>query len=216
MDSPSLPRDQHLEALSSLEAINRVSRTAQSLLPYVVSLARELGRDELDLLDVACGGGDVPLSLARLAGRRGIKLRLTLVDRSPTALAHAGKQDSEVRLLCVDALSEELPPADIVTNSLFLHHLDRPEATEVIRHLASAARHMLLISDLRRSRIGYALAWATCGISRSRVVQHDGPVSVQAAWTMSELAAMAHDAGLAGALIARQWPWRMLLYWRGR
>ena len=84
-------------------------------------------------------------------------------------------------------------------------------------HIGSRAARLLVVSDLRRSAAGYAVAWTTCRLlSRSPVVHFDGPVSVLAAWTPKELAALARDAGLAadGRLSLRHcWPWRMLLTW---
>ena len=69
---------------------------------------------------------------------------------------------------------------DVVTNSLFLHHL--PDSAAVMRLLAGmrqVAGRLMVISDLRRCRAGFAAAWLGCRVlSRSRVVHHDGPVSV--------------------------------------
>src|SRR4051812_8373658 len=90
MDGPDLPEPEHRAALAGLAALNRISRTAQSYLPHIVALAARLKRRELQLLDVACGGGDVPLALAQLAKKHGIELHLTLLDRSAVALQQAG------------------------------------------------------------------------------------------------------------------------------
>lgn len=143
-------------------------------------------------------------------------LHLTLVDRSPIALEHASNSAMHLNIPCTtlqaDALTGALPPADIVTNSLFLHHLDPPQVITVLRRLAAAARYLLLISDLRRSRFHLAVAWLSCRIfSRSPIVHHDGPVSVHAAFTRSELLKLATQAGLPHATVKRVWPFRMLL-----
>ena len=54
------------------------------------------------------------------------------------------------------------------------------------------ARRQVVISDLRRSRSGFVIAWiGTRLLSRSPVVHYDGPVSVRAAWTIRELAGFA-------------------------
>jgi hypothetical protein len=54
----------------------------------------------------------------------------------------------------------------------------------------------------------------TRAFSRSRVFHHDGPVSVRAAYTPDELRALAQAAGLQGARVRRQAPWRMVLTWQ--
>jgi 2-polyprenyl-3-methyl-5-hydroxy-6-metoxy-1,4-benzoquinol methylase len=111
-----------------------------------------------------------------------------------------------------------LPPDgfDLVTNSLFLHHLERPEAVRVLENMHGAVRGggLVAISDLRRSAAGWLIAWAGCrALSRSKVVHFDGPVSVRAAWTVAELQGMAREAGMAGVRVERAWPWRMMLVW---
>ncbi len=215
MDRPDLPAQEHELALRGLESINRISRTAQALLPPIQSL----GRRELTLLDIACGGGDVPVTLARLARAQGIDLHLTLFDRSETALSRALTSARQAGIpcqtLCGDLVRDDLPQADVVTNSLFLHHLDRGDAVLALSRLYRAAGRLVIVSDLRRSRMGLALAWTTTRLlSPSHIVRHDGPISVRAAWSIPELRQMADDAGMESASIRHCWPWRMLLVYR--
>jgi hypothetical protein len=81
--------------------------------------------------------------------------------------------------------------------------------------MGEAAGRAVLVDDLVRGRGGFALAWAGCRLlSRSRVVRHDGPVSVAAAFTPAEALSLARRAGLEGATIVRHWPQRFLLEWR--
>ena len=94
MDSPALAPQEHVRALEGLVTINRLSLTAGILLPKILALAQRLNRDNLTLLDVACGAGDVPLALYNMAARHGIRLELTLADRSVTALAQARKMEA--------------------------------------------------------------------------------------------------------------------------
>lgn len=217
MDSPSIAPGEHRKALAGLVTVNRLSLTARTLLRPIMGLAQRLQRDNLTLLDVACGAGDVPISLRHMAEKHGVRLDLTLADRSATALAQAAQSAGPLSLKTVqcDADSESLPHADVVTCSLFLHHLDAPDVVRVLRHLSSRAGHLLLISDLSRSRSGLGVAWATCRIfSSSKVVQHDGPASVRGAWTPGEMRMMCDEAGLASVTITRVWPWRMVIDWR--
>lgn len=218
MDAPGIAPDLHGRALAGLARINRLSRVSSVLLRHVLDLACDLGRAELELLDVACGGADVPLQLARQAADTGVRLNLTLLDQSAGALDHAAQRAQELGIPCTFVRASALgplPPANIVTNSLFLHHLDQGDVIAVLRNMAGAAQHLLLISDLRRSRLGLLAAWLGCRVlSRSPIVRFDGPASVRGAWTMSELEGMAQSAGLSGAEIRGVWPWRMLLSWR--
>src|SRR5262249_55388965 len=103
---------------------------------------------------------------------------------------------------------------DIIVNSLFLHHLTTESAVEVLHKMADSSRSLLLLNDLVRCRRGYLLAqYGGRLLSRSPIVHSDGPMSVEAAFTVNELKEMARKAGLAGATVSRCWPARMLLQW---
>jgi 2-polyprenyl-3-methyl-5-hydroxy-6-metoxy-1,4-benzoquinol methylase len=104
---------------------------------------------------------------------------------------------------------------DVITCSLFLHHLGDSDAEAMLRAMAAAAGRMVVASDLRRSRIGYAMAWVACRVlTRSPIVRVDGPLSVAAAFTMGEARELAARAGLAGATVSSRWPQRYLLVWK--
>jgi SAM-dependent methyltransferase len=161
----------------------------------------------------------VPLGIARRARRAGVELELTLCDVSPRALDWARQRavaaDLKVDTLVRDATVEPLPGGfDVALCSLFLHHLDEPAATAVLGKLAAAAR-LVLVHDLRRSSIGFAVAWLGARVlTRCAVVHVDGPRSARAAYTLREARGLATRAGLAAARVRPTWPWRWLLEWQ--
>jgi 2-polyprenyl-3-methyl-5-hydroxy-6-metoxy-1,4-benzoquinol methylase len=219
MDDPGLDATAHGRALAGLGRINRFSHAAGSLLRPLIDFAQWRRLTSIRLLDVACGGGDVPIALKALAADRGLHIDLTLCDRSLAALDYARKQAERAGLSVqttqgdvVDRLPEGI--LDVVTNSLFLHHLTEADVVAALANMHATAGRLLLISDLRRSRLGWIAAQVGCRLlSGSAIVHYDGPVSVRAAWTTDELADMARGAGLADAQITRQRPWRMMLQW---
>lgn len=219
MDRPELDALEHAAALRGLGRINRVSRSVSILWPSIaIEAARQPGRP-IRILDIASGGGDVPIGLARRGRRRGMDVRLDGVDISPVAVEFAARAaDAEgipARFFRLDALNDPLPEDyNIVMCSLFLHHLDESEAVGLLRKMAVAARSTVLVNDLRRSTIGHGVAWAGCRLlSRSPVVHHDGPASVRSAFDLEDVRQLARRAGLEGARLQRRWPWRFLLSW---
>jgi 2-polyprenyl-3-methyl-5-hydroxy-6-metoxy-1,4-benzoquinol methylase len=219
IDQPDLDAVRHVIALRGLERINRWSGSARILWPTVRDLARLSGGAPLRLLDIATGGGDVPLRLWHKARRAGIPLQVDGCDRSPTAVAHArqvaGAQGADVSFFEWNALNGPLPEGnDILTCSLFLHHLEEEQAISLLARMAAAARRLVVINDLRRSRSGLLLAYVgTRVLSRSPVVHVDGPTSVVAAFTPEEMRQLAERAGLHGGRIVRRWPFRFLFTW---
>jgi 2-polyprenyl-3-methyl-5-hydroxy-6-metoxy-1,4-benzoquinol methylase len=214
MDDPTLDPRAHTRALAGLARLNGVSGAAGRLAGPLAALARRLGRP-VNLLDVATGGGDMPVAIAR----RGLPVNISGCDLSPTALAHAADLATGCGVTATwfrhDLLAGPPPGRfDAVTCNLFLHHLADADAITALRHMAAAADHLVLVSDLVRGRFSHALVWLGSRLfSRSPVVRFDGPASVRAAFTAAELAKLADTAGLTGATVRRTFPCRMLLRW---
>jgi 2-polyprenyl-3-methyl-5-hydroxy-6-metoxy-1,4-benzoquinol methylase len=219
MDQPDLAATEHERALAGLSRINLLSATARSYLPSLRGLS--VGTAPLRILDIACGGGDVVRRLARYAARRGLSWHVAGCDLSPVAVEHARRQALEkkvaVEYFVHDALAGP-PPGDFdaVICSLFLHHLEEPQAVRLLELLAKTSSvRAIFVSDLNRSLLGLALAHAACRLlSTSPVVHTDGPLSVRAAFTPIEAAAIAEKAGLRNVSVRRCWPCRWMMSWR--
>lgn len=220
MDQPGLPADEHRHALRSLARINWFSRSSGLLARPIDALARESHPSPLRVLDLACGGGDVLVSLARRFARSGFTIQWAGCDVSPIAVAHsrghAERAGIEVEFVQCDVLSDTIPTSfDVVMCSLFLHHLADSEAIVLLAKMGQAARRLVLVNDLVRSTAGYMLAHVACRLlTRSAVVHNDGPLSVANAFTINEIHRLAHEAGLRNPIVSRHWPARMLLKWK--
>lgn len=218
MDQPGLDPAEHARALAGLRRINRLSGVVGSLWRRLAPLARVAAPQPLRVLDVASGGGDVAIGLAKRARRGGLPFEIVGVDFSQTAVDDATRRavaEPSVRFERRDALADALPAGfHAAVCTLFVHHLDEPQVRALLERMAAAAP-TVLVSDLRRSTAGWLLAQAACRVlSRSPIVHYDGPVSVEGAFTPTELRRVAAEAGLAAARVETAWPQRMLLHWR--
>jgi 2-polyprenyl-3-methyl-5-hydroxy-6-metoxy-1,4-benzoquinol methylase len=220
MDDPAIDEASHRTALRGLARLNRISGSVARIWRPIHRLARTHGLKRITLVDIATGGGDVPIALTRLARRAGIELRATGIDRSQQALdfatTQARKQDADVEFRRADILADELPGSyDVAICSLFLHHLGDSHAVHVLRAMNESATRLGLVNDLARSRLTYAQVWlASRMISRSPIVHHDGPASVRAAFTRDEALDLAQRAGLRGVEATSTFPCRFLMTWR--
>lgn len=219
MDQPGLDQRLHIDALCGLAKVNILSRIAATLWKRIRPLATQTKPEPLRVLDIACGGGDTAIALAQRARRAKLAVEIAGCDISTTAVSFA-KRSAEAAQLPVDfftfdVVNDPLPEGfDVVCCSLFLHHLEENQAVHVLKEMKRVARRTLLVSDLSRDRLGYVLAW--CGIrllTRSRICHVDGPLSVSAAFTRSEMQRLADEAGLHDATLHYQWPQRQLLQW---
>jgi 2-polyprenyl-3-methyl-5-hydroxy-6-metoxy-1,4-benzoquinol methylase len=220
MDQPGLEAHRHRRALRALVWLNRFSFTSRALWAPIAELARAIPERPIRILDIASGGGDVAVGLWRRARRARIAVEIDGCDRSPVAVEFANQRARQQRanawFFPFDVVEAPLPAGyDVITCSLFLHHLSDREAANLLRRMSESARRMVLISDLVRSARGYLWAWlGTRLVTRSDVVRTDGPMSVAAAFTIDEITRLAHESGLIGATVTACWPERFLLVWR--
>jgi SAM-dependent methyltransferase len=218
MDQPRQDAAELARSLADLRQVNRWLGGRRAMVRAVAGIASRLGAEEVRVLDVATGSGDVPLALTRWARGAGRRLRVVATDLHPQTLelarAHT-RADPDVEVRQADALA--LPFADgefhVSLCSTALHHFDEPEAVTVLRELDRVASHGVVVGDLLRSRgglLGARLLAATIW-RRHPITRHDGPVSVRAAFTPAELRGLAAAAGLAGARVRAHPPFRLSL-----
>jgi SAM-dependent methyltransferase len=157
------------------------------------------------LLDVGTGAADIPLALLARASRAGRALRVTGVDSRHEVLEAARAIDRRLAstpdLELVGSDGRRLPwpdrSFDVVHASLVIHHLEPPEALAFLREAARVARLGVVINDLVRARHHWIAARVLLPLmTRNRFTRHDGPLSVQRAYTRMELRALLAGAAL--------------------
>ncbi len=227
MDDPRITPHLHQQALRGLARLNAVSGVSRVLTSVLAEVAAESGTEKLRVLDVACGGGDVLVGCARRWSDPRCRIEFSGCDVSSTAVQAARMLAERIDVdrhnveridfFEHDVLAQRLPGEyDVVMSTLFLHHLAESDAECVLRRMREAARRVVVVDDLRRTRTGYFLAVLACRLlSRSPVVHYDGPVSVQAALTCQEMARLVERAGWREWTMRRHWPQRFLCIGRG-
>ena len=201
MDDLSQPEAEFAAAYRELEIINKKLggvRAVQRFLPPVPQGAT------LVILDVAAGACDVSEALLRSKS-----YRIVALDLNPRGLKLARKSWPVVG----DAL--DLPfkdgTFDVVTASLFFHHLSNENCIRVLQQMWRIARRLVIVNDLHRHPLAYFSIRALSKVfSKSRMVRHDGPVSVLRAFKPWELREIARRAGVP-ARVYRSFPYRLVL-----
>ena len=216
MDDPNLPRADHLAALAGIARINRFTGIGRLMYRHIRRVAMARPDRRLNLLDVASGAGDIPISWARLARREGWKLQVTMTDTRGVALEEqqrrAHRDQVDVLSLQHDCLQSPLPGGfDVVTSSTFLHHLDDHQVFCLLQSMQAASGGALVLCDLERSRTNLILVRAVSSLlSRSPVLHHDGAVSVRAAFTVEEFKRLAEEALARPVRVSRAFPCRFI------
>jgi SAM-dependent methyltransferase len=202
MDDRSIGGDELAEALRQLRVINRVLGSAWPTLEGVLRLWRTAGNPaRLSILDIGAGSGDINQLLLAWAARRGIAMRITLVDIHPETCAAAAayyQHEPRVQVVCGDVMRLGVRVADIVTTALFAHHFASEQLPDLFVALTRAARIGVVINDLHRHSLAWAGIWAaTRLLSRNRMIRHDAPLSVQRGFRAADLRRLRAAPGLA-------------------
>ena len=213
LDDPNVERTIRRQSQHDVARSNRILGGTRAVLIEIGAVLREFG-SEASLLDVGTGIADIPAEATRLAKRSGVRLSATGVDVAHSLLAEeCGEIDHGV---CADA--RRLPFADrsfdIVTCSQLLHHFTADEAHIIIAELDRVARHVVIVSDLRRSWIAAAGFWLLSFPLRfHRVTRHDGPTSVLRGFTRAELGGMVGKATGVQPRVVTRLGYRLTARW---
>jgi 2-polyprenyl-3-methyl-5-hydroxy-6-metoxy-1,4-benzoquinol methylase len=211
LDTDAGTRGEIEASLGDLRRINRWFGGVATTLAMLRQVVRETGRSELALLDVAAGAGDVAFDVQRMLGREGVRVSVTLLDRS---VAHLPQGRESVGGDAV-ALPFADSTFDVVTSALFVHHLEPQQMVQFAREGLRVARVAFTINDLVRSAIHLGLVYAGKPLYRSRLTQHDAVASVKRAYTMEEMAEMLKSAGARRVELSRHYLYRMaVMAWK--
>jgi len=184
--------------------------TARALLEAV---SRTTGKKDLSILDVASGGGFLPQLLSRQFEESGIRLRFTLLDRAATHLPKNGA----LHKLAGDAFKLPFRDSsfDLVSCSLFVHHLAPDEVVVFAKEALRVCRVALLVHDLIRHPLHLAIAYGGVPLYRSRITRNDAPASVRQAYTVEEMRTLLGSASDARVEIQRHFLFRMgVIAWK--
>ncbi len=175
------------EIASSLEDLRNINERfggTQTTVALLRRLVAQTGCRKLSLLEVAAGRGDMILNARRQLASDGVELTVTLLDRMASHLN--GRAGTAV---CGDALRLPFPDEafEVVSCSLFAHHLEPEELRRFATEALRVSRRALLINDLIRSRLHLWMVYAGVPSFRSRLTRHDAPASVRRAYTVEEM-----------------------------
>jgi len=198
-------------ALSDLNRINRWFGGVSTTTSMIRRVAQRLGARSLSMLEVAAGTGYVPERARQKLVHRGIKLEVTLLDRTPSHLVNGH------RAVAGDVLALPFHDAsfDLVASVIFLHHLSPGQVIQSVNEALRVCRTAVLINDLVRDPVHLALVYAGLPLFRSRLTHHDAPASVRQAYTSAEMRELLKRTSATRVEIHRHYLFRMgVIIWK--
>jgi hypothetical protein len=215
LDSPDCPPREIAASLRDLSRINRWFGGVATTRKLIERVAAATGKKHFTLLEVAAGFGEVPRLAAQQLARKGITLEVTHLDRAASHLLPGNLA------VVADALSLPFPDSsfDLVSSTLFAHHLEPEELARFATEGLRVTRHAVLINDLIRHPLHVALVYAGFPLMRSYVSRFDGVASVRRAYVLEEMREILASASPNGSRprldISRHYLYRMgVIVWK--
>lgn len=180
------------------------------------------GRKPLHIVDIGCGGGDTLKLIAAWARHRQRPVELEGVDANPAIIEYARRHTAPApiryRITDVFAADFQRRDYDIVHACLFCHHFTDEALVRLLRRWRTQARLAVVINDLHRHGFAYYAFTLLSGLfSRSRLVKHDGPLSIKKAFRRAEWERLLAQAGVDRYELRWRWAFRyQLIIWTAR
>lgn len=207
MDDFSIRDDRIDNALRELKTINILLGGRGTTRKGFRTLAKNKSLSgRLTVLDAGAGGADI-------FGNDNEHYAVTALDKNPRACSFLHKY-SRHTVVCGDAMNIPFKEKsfDIVHVSLFLHHFREEEIVRLMQSFMRVARRGIIINDLRRSSLAlFGIKILTILFSRSGMVKHDAPLSVQRGFTRNELLQILSLCSIRQFTIRRTWAFRWLV-----
>lgn len=170
----------------------------------------------LRFLDMATGGGDIPIAIAEWARRVGVELEITAVDRNAAVLKAARRNTArypEIRIEEQDIM--DLPykgrSFDFVVLSQALHHFDNEQAAAILRGANRVCAQAMVVSDFRRSALLAGVASLGLRFVSNRLSRHDGRISLLNGFTPGEMRELAEAADIPQCSVYSHGAFRLAL-----
>lgn len=216
LDQPDIPFEDIKRNMQELEFINRWLGGHTITLQGLQFILRSIPPEEnIQIVEIGCGGGDNLKEIKNYCKRKDIQPRLTGIDINPECIefSKSKKENEGIEFITSDyrkVFFSEKPT--IIFSSLFCHHFTNEELIEQLKWMAQNAATGFFINDLHRNPLAYySIRWLTRIFSKSYLVKNDAPLSVQRGFRRNEIQQLMQDAGITNFHIRWKWAFRWLI-----
>jgi 2-polyprenyl-3-methyl-5-hydroxy-6-metoxy-1,4-benzoquinol methylase len=218
MDDFALEGEVLRDALDKIAKINQLLGGNQLTLRGVQDLISKTSTvDEIVIVDVGCGNGDMLRALADYGLKNKLKFQLIGIDANNFTISHAQKLSDKyanISYRCEDIFNESFNEVkyDIVLCTLTLHHFKDDEIIQLLRVFYTNASIGIVINDLQRSAIAYRLFQALCFVFQLNAMsREDGLTSILRGFKKEELTTFSKKLNFKNYKI--HWKWAFRYQW---
>lgn len=206
------------QTLTDLENINRWLGGNNITLNGIKKILENIPSESVvRIADVGCGSGAMLREIAKWGRVKNKKLELIGIDANTHAIEIAQQQSAyypEIKFSNLNIFSEayQQESFDIVLCTLTLHHFKNDEILRLLNIFKEQTRIGIVINDLHRSSLAYALFQAFCAVFISNeIARKDGLISILRGFKRKDLINLANHFPSQQHSI--QWKWAFRYRW---
>lgn len=216
MDDFSIGGDLLRDTLDKLENINRWLGgnlvTVNSLKSVLKNHPKE---EEITIVDIGCGHGDILRDVAKFGRKHGYKFKLIGIDANPTAIVYANELSTEYPELTFkteDIFSDEFKnrKVDVVLATLFLHHFKEEQLVSFLSDTLKQTQKAIIVNDLHRHKLAYYLFMLLSVFIKNKMIINDGLISVLRGFKRKDLEIMSQKVNVKPQI---SWKWAFRFQW---
>ena len=206
------------DALDKIAKINQLLGGNQLTLQGVQDLTSSISKsNEIVIVDVGCGNGDMLRTLADFGLKNKLKFQLIGIDANSFTISHAQQLSQNypnISYRCEDIFETSFKELkyDIVLCTLTLHHFKDNEIVDLLNLFYANSTIGIVINDLQRSAIAYRLFQALCFVFRlNEMSREDGLTSILRGFKKEELIHFSKKLSFKNYKI--HWKWAFRYQW---
>ena len=215
MDDFSIGGDLLRDTLDKLENINRWLGGNKVTLNGLKKLLKNHPKEqEVSIVDIGCGHGDILRDVAKFGRKNGYRMNLLGVDANPTAIQYAKELSAEypeVHFITEDIFSETFQKRqiDVILATLFLHHFKETQLITFLSNSLQQTKIGILVNDLHRHKLAYYLFLLLSLFIKNKMIIEDGLTSVLRGFKRKDLEGISKKIN-ANTQISWKWAFRFL------
>ena len=216
MDDFSIGGDLLRDTLDKLENINRwLGGNKVTLQGLKTILENQSKEEEITIIDVGCGHGDILRDVAIFGRKHNYKFKLIGIDANPTAIEYAqelSKKYPEIEFKTEDIFSEDFQKRTfhVMLATLFFHHFKEEQLVSFLKKSIQQSKIGIVVNDLHRHKMAYYLFLALSIFIKNKMIIEDGLTSVLRGFKRKDLEKMAQKITRQSTI---SWKWAFRFLW---
>ena len=216
MDDLGMSGNQLIESLDHIARINQWLGGNRLTLDGLGKLLENHPRhNEVSIVDLGCGNGDMLRTIARFGKKKGYIFKLVGVDANQTTIDYAiklSKEYPEISYIQQNVLLPDFQKLkyDVALCTLFLHHFEDPVALGFVKTMVGNASIGIIVNDLHRHPMAwYLFNLITLGMN-NKMARQDGLLSILKGFKRKDLEQFANKIEYKSII---HWRWAFRYQW---